>query len=483
MRSKFSGWLLLLAFAAGAGAANEATGTERPNVILLLLDDAGWKDTGAFGGRMRTPNLDRLAAEGMRFTDCHAPAPNCSPARAGILTGRIPARAGIYSYLPNRHPMHLRDEEITVAELARESGYRTGHFGKWHLSDLENEAQPGPLDQGFEHSLATSNNAAPSHRDPVNFLRNGEPVGKIEGYSCGIVIDETLAWLESIDAGGEKAAPFLACVWFHEPHTPIASPPDLVEACLQRHPDLSRREAAYIANVENVDLAAGRLLERLEERGLADDTVVWLTSDNGPVNAFSRGGLRGVKSNVWEGGHRVPGIVRWPGRVEPGTKCSVPVSGIDFLPTFCDLAGIEPPRDRVVDGVSQLPLWVGSDEDFRRSTPLYWFFYRLDPALAIREGDWALVAGTDDADRPKAHPLLREDMPRLREAMPKRFDLYHLGADIGQTRNLADEESERFEAMKRTLVDLHREVVEEGVVWKIPADYGVGAKRRVWDSR
>lgn len=472
----FCTMLLMFAFGRPSPAA------EQPNVLFVLLDDAGWTDLGSFGGRMLTPNLDRLGKQGMRFTDAHSPAPNCSPSRAGILTGRIPARTGIYSYLPNAHPMHLRDEEITVAELAGQAGYRTGHFGKWHLSDLDNGAQPGPLDQGFEYSLATTNNAAPSHHNPVNFRRNGKPVGKLEGYSCQIVVDEAINWLDEIGAGEKDAAPFLACIWFHEPHTPIASPPELIDACLKRHPDLNRREAEYLANIENVDYAVGRLNAWLEQRGLAQNTVVWFTSDNGPLNKFSKGDLRGFKSNVWEGGHRVPAIIRWPGRIEPGSVCDVPVSGVDFLPTCCELAGIPVPTDRVLDGASQIPLWLGRPDDFTRPTPLYWYFYRLNPSIALRDGKWAMVATTDDAKRPKAHQLLREDMPFVLKSKPVQWELYDLSRDRGQRKNLADEEPQELQRMTRMLDVLHANVLANGVRWEIPDTYGTNANRRIWNS-
>lgn len=487
---------MVLLLAIPIAEASSSPSGPRPNVILLLLDDAGWKDVGSFGGRMKTPHLDRLAADGMRFTDCHSPAPNCSPSRAGILTGRIPARAGIYSYLPPGHPMHLRGEETTVAELARDTGYRTGHFGKWHLSELENDDQPGPLDQGFEYSLGTSNNASPSHRDPVNFVRNGEPVGKVEGYSCQIVVDEAIGWIESVrgvagkgddgaddrDEKRQAAEPFLACLWFHEPHTPIASPPEMIDAVQQREPGISRRRATYLANLENVDAAVGRLLERLERLGIADDTVIWFTSDNGPLRAESRGPLRGVKSNVWEGGHRVPGVIRWPGRVAAGSECDVPVSGVDFLPTFCAMAGAELPGDREIDGVSLMSLLEGRGDEFRRDTPLYWFFYRLNPSLAIRDGDWALVARTNDAERPKAHPLTREDTPRILESKPVSFRLFDLGEEIGQRRDLADDRPRRFSEMRRKMIELHADVLQDAVEWQIPAEYRADARRRVWDS-
>lgn len=464
-----------------AAASDSAKGA-RPNVLFVLLDDAGWTDLGSFGGRMLTPHLDQLGRQGMRFTDAHSPAPNCSPSRAGILTGRIPARAGIYSYLPTAHPMHLRAEEVTVAELARQAGYRTGHFGKWHLSDLDNDAQPGPLDQGFETSLATTNNAAPSHHNPVNFRRNGKSVGRMEGYSCQIVVDEAIDWLDKIGADETDAAPFFACIWFHEPHTPIASPAELIDACLERHPELNRREAEYLANIENVDRAIGRLDAWLEQRGLAQNTVIWLTSDNGPLNKFSKGDLRGFKSHVWEGGHRVPAMIRWPERIKPDSICEVPVSGIDLLPSFCELAGLAVPADRVIDGASQIPLWLGSPDDFTRPTPLYWYFYRLNPSIALRDGNWAIVATTDDAQRPKAHPLLREDMPFVLESKPIKWELYDLSRDRGQRLDLAAEQPETLARMKQQLAELHADVLSDAVRWEIPTAYGNSAERRVWNS-
>ena len=197
---------------------------ERPDIVIVMLDDSGYTDFGSYGSDIETSNLDAFASEGIRFTDCHAAAPNCSPSRAGMLTGCIPPRVGMYSYIPPSHPMHLLDEEVTVAEVLRKEGYATGHFGKWHLSNLENPKQPGPNDQGFDYSLGTSNNAQPSHENPVNFVRNGKAIGKVEGYSCQIVVDETLQWLDTVP----EEQRLFACVWFHEPHARIASPADLI---------------------------------------------------------------------------------------------------------------------------------------------------------------------------------------------------------------------------------------------------------------
>ncbi len=454
---------------------------EKPNFLIILLDDAGWTDVGCFGSRIQTPNIDRVASEGMRFTDCHSAAPNCSPSRAGLLTGRTPSRVGIYSYLPANHVMHLRDEEITIAELLKSDGYHTGHFGKWHLSRLQSD-QPQPSDQGFDYSLGTDNNAAPSHFNPTNFVRNGKAAGKMAGYSCQIVVDETIDWLDQIDAG-KTNEPFFACVWFHEPHTPIASPPDLVEKYRKLYPQLNEKQATYYANVENVDRAVGRLMNKLDKLQIADNTVVFVTSDNGPLNEFSCVGLRGRKSHVWEGGHRVPGIFRWPGRIDASSVCPVAISAVDYLPTVCEIAGIKPPRDRSLDGASILPLLVGKSDVFQRTKPLYWFFYRLNPSLAVREGKWVLIANTNDAQRPKTHPLVRDDMPMIRTSKPIEFQLYDLNADPGQQHDLASINPEVLDRLKYKAIEMHRDVVAEGFDWDIPPEYGASSKRQIWNSQ
>lgn len=451
---------------------------DRPNFLMILLDDAGWTDFGCFGSRIQTPNIDQLASEGMRFTDCHSPAPNCSPSRAGLLTGRIPARAGIWSYRPDGHVMHLQDDEITVAEILQDHGYRTGHFGKWHLSQLLSE-QPQPADQGFDHSLGTGNNASPSHLNPVNFVRNGEPVGETDGYSCQLVVEETIEWL-SQPAAAEQ--PFFAAVWFHEPHTPIAAPPPLVSKYQQLDPTLTKKQAAYHACIENVDLAVGRLLQSLDTLNLSQNTLVFLTSDNGPLNAFSSKDLRGKKSHVWEGGHRVPGIFRWPGRIAANSTCDVPISGIDYLPTVCAVAGLPVPPDRHIDGTSILPLLRNQPEQFQRPQPLYWFFYRLNPGLALRDGDWCLIATTSDEARPKTHALTGDDLPHIRSSVPVDFQLYNLASDPGQQHNVLD----RHPAVAARLTDqlrrIHQGVIQEATFWEIPADYGTGKQRKVWNS-
>src|SRR5262249_48953055 len=279
----------------------------RLNILIILCDDLGYGDLACFGHpSIRTPNLDKLASQGMRLTSCYSASPVCSPSRAGLLTGRNPTRSGVYSWIAPDNPMHLPASEITLATLLRRIGYRTAHVGKWHLNGAFNSSkQPQPGDHGFDHWFSTQNNAAPNHENPKNFVRNGKAVGKMEGFSCQIVADEAINWLKS---GRDSPNPFFLFVCFHEPHELIASPPDLVKS----YPAAKNEDQAqYFANVTNMDLAVGRLLKTLDDLGTADNTVVLFTSDNGPetLNRYktarrsygSPGPLRGMKLWLFEG--------------------------------------------------------------------------------------------------------------------------------------------------------------------------------------
>ncbi len=459
--------------------ATSLTAKERPNIILIMLDDSGWTDFGCFGSQIDTPNIDRAAKEGMRFTDCHSAAPNCSPSRVGMLTGRTPSRVGMYSYRPPAHAMHLLDKEVTIPELLKAEGYHTGHFGKWHLSTLMDEAQPNPGDQGYDYWLGTDNNAAPNHHNPVNFVRNGKAVPETDGYSCQLVVEEAMDWLDQISAD-KSDKPFFATVWYHEPHTPIASPPELVKKYQDKFPKLSKKDAAYHANIENVDIATGRLLDRIKELGIDKKTFVFITSDNGGLNGYSNQGLRGKKSNVWEGGHRVPGIFRWPGKIPAGTESAVPVSATDLLPTICEFTDTKAPADRKIDGVSLAKLLSGEATTLNRKEPLYWFFYRLNPALALREGKWSLIADTNDAQRPKTHGLIEADMPFIKNSRPEKFLLFDLESDLAQKKDVSAQHPEVLERLKKEAIRIHSEVMAEGPDWKIPG--GNSKSARVWDS-
>ena len=412
----------------------------QPNVILLLADDLGYADLGCYGHPViRTPRLDRLAAEGVRFTQFYAAAPVCSPSRAGIMTGRNPNRLGIRDWIPLDSGIFLKTEETTFAELLRGAGYRTGFAGKWHLNSRFNGQEPTPGDHGFDHWMATQNNTA--HAAPANFVRNGRRVGRLDRHASQVVVDEGLSFIDA----GPKDRPFLLCVWFHAPHERVDAPADF-EARYAHVDDPTKRE--YFGSVEHVDEQVGRLLDGLDQRGLRDSTFVFFTSDNGPETLHrydgsershgSAANLRGMKLHLYEGGLRVPAIARWPGGGrESGRVCDEPVCGLDLLPTFAGLAACELPGSLRLDGQDLRPLF--NRRRFARERPLYWQYDKAlsDPwRLAMRDGPFKLLADE-----------------RL-----ERFALFNLDADPGEQHDLADAASEKVREMSATLKRLHADV-------------------------
>ena len=307
---------------------------DRPNIVVVLCDDLGYGDLECYGHpEIKTPHLNKLAETGVRFTDFYSTAPVCSPSRVGLLTGRSPNRAGVYDWIPQagkpkqdrRELVHMRASEITMAKLLKDAGYQTCMAGKWHCnSEFNNNKQPQPGEFGFDHWLATQNNASPSHQHPSNYVRNGEAVGLIEDFSCQIVVDETLDWLSKSDSD----RPFFIYAAFHEPHEPIASPLELVESYASSA--RNENEAQYFANVANVDAAVGKLVAGLERLQRCDNTLIVFTSDNGPetlnryrgaARSYGRPGpLRGMKLHTSDAGFRVAGIMNWKGRIQPAYR-------------------------------------------------------------------------------------------------------------------------------------------------------------------
>ncbi len=470
-----TGAVAAMLLVSGLVACQTAPRLEQPNFLVILCDDLGYGDLASYGHpTIKTPHLDNLAAEGIRFTNFYSAAPVCSASRAGLLTGRTPSRYGVFDWIPAGHPMHLKQDEITVATLLRSGGYQTAHMGKWHLNGQFNSpSQPQPDDHGFDYWFSTQNNAAPSHHNPENFVRNGEPVGPIEGYSAEIVVDEAVRWLiESRSA----ERPFFIHLNFHEPHEPIASPPDLVEL----YPGATARgQALYYANVSSMDRAVGKLMSALENLSLADNTVVLFTSDNGPETLDryaaawrshgSPGHLRGMKLWLYEGGIRVPGIVRWPAQIEPGQVVDEPVSGLDLLPTLCELGGVLVPSGRVIDGSDVSPLFL-KGADFRRDKPIIWHYANSlgNPKAALRTGPWALLAHRSIRTHARGFRLNEAEIGMIERAQLTDFELYNLRDDESQTVDLASRLPGKVRELSPVLEHTYEQIKDRAPRWRQP---------------
>ncbi|WP_340157789.1 sulfatase-like hydrolase/transferase [uncultured Maribacter sp.] len=471
--------LTLLFFSVLMSWAQQAKTTEQPNIIIFLCDDLGYGDLSSYGHPfIKTPNIDKLAATGIRMTNYYAAAPVCSPSRVGLLTGRSPNRAGVYDFIPGpkksedlRDKVHLQEGEETIPAMLKTVGYETALVGKWHCSSLfNNPAQPQPDYFGFDHWYATHNNASPSHKNPKNFVRNGEKVGQQEGFSCQLVVDEAMSWLDN----REGNHPFYLQVTFHEPHEPVASPEDLMKEYLPYSNGLA--EAEFFANVANVDKAVGRLLAYLEEKE-TENTLVIFTSDNGP-ETFTRypgakrtfgqtGGLKGRKLWTTEAGIRVPGIVNWIGKpMYTGTTDAV-VSALDFLPTLSELTGAKLPN-KELDGESFLSLIKTGK--FERKKPLVWGFYNAlnQHKVAMRYGDYKILARLKNNGEylPQIMNVYDGNEALIKESELTDYELYNLIDDKMESVNLVEIEPEKFTKMKKLLHTEYGKLLEGSHIWR-----------------
>lgn len=418
-----------------------------PNLILFLADDLGYGDLGCFGHPIiKSPNLDAFARQGVRLTQCYAASAVCSPSRSALLTGRTPHRNGVYTWIAEGSEVHLRTSEVTLPSLLKKAGYSTCHSGKWHLNGLfNNPAQPQPGDHGYDWWLATQNNAGPSHENPNNFARNGKAVGQMQGYSAPLVVTEAITWLKE---KRDKSKPFFLAVWTHEPHYPIKSDPNFKALYPDLTDDLQRE---HHANVTQMDHAFGMLMKTLDEQKLADSTFVFFTSDNGPEGdgiktpgRGSSGGLRGRKRDLHEGGIRVPGLARWPGKIPSGSTSDVPFIGSDVFPTMLGIAGLEVPKDRMLDGVNALAALAGSAKKLERPQQLFWRLHMAPNAkIAMRVDDWKILANAELTE----------------------FELYNLQNDPKETTDLKDKESQLFDELKGRLLETNAKIEAEGPDW------------------
>ncbi len=446
---------------------------QQPNIVLVLADDQGWGETGYNGHPyLSTPVLNEMAASGLRFDRFYAAAPNCSPTRTSILTGRHPNRSGVFS------PNHTtRPEEISIAQIVREAGYRTGHFGKWHVGAVKAASPTNPARMGYEEYLAHDNFF---EMDPP-LSRNGEPPEIIQGESSDICVDAAIAFLEAIRSEGPE--PFFVTLWFGSPHSPYRALPE--DAALYREVpgvDLANR----FAEITAMDRALGRFRQWLRDNDVADNTLVWYASDNGitvegiPEEqrvGLHNGGWRGHKGSLYEGGLRVPAIIEWPAAVKAPRRTSVPVVTTDIFATVLGLLGLEhPDPDRPLDGLDITPLIV-SDDMRERPVPIgFWRFDRSTESENERWMDPELTRGTTPTTRNPGidfvnfrHPVARtKDFGGLAAWMEGRYklvrarsdvpELYDVVADPREQSDLAAQMPDRAAAMIERLESWQRSV-------------------------
>lgn len=403
--------LLLLHFTFQFAAASQS-----PNVLLIYADDLGYGDLGCYGHPViQTPHLDQLASDGLRFTQHYSPSALCSPSRAALLTGRTPYRTGVQSWIPEDTGIYLHKQEITLAELLKEQGYATAIIGKWHLnSDLGDPDEPQPTDHGFDYSYGHNAYQTPTNRNPNNVFRNGEHQGIVEGFTAEIYADESIRWLKERKT---KEEPFFLYLPMAEPHTPLENPDRFNQMYSDYtygpivpipsggpipHDKLNANgPGEYYANITTMDHHIGRVLKAIDDLELREDTIVIFSSDNGPVtsdwinwwetNAYgSTGGYRGRKHGPYEGGLRVPTIIRYPGVVDPDSVSNAPSIGMDLFVTILKQTGSPLPSDRVIDGIDLSPLFSGQKLDDDRS--FFWALpTRWDKDYVYRRGDWKLI--------------------------------------------------------------------------------------------
>ena len=431
-----------VALASGHCATSHAAEAKRPNIVFILIDDLGWADVGCFGSKFyQTPNIDRLAGQGMRFTDAYAACAVCSPTRASIMTGKYPARLHLTDWIPGEGdaPTHallvpkwrklLPLEEVTIAEALKPAGYVCASIGKWHLGP----PQYFPQYQGFDLNVAGGDIGHPaSYFWPYEGKTHTVP-GLKTGGSAGEYLTDRLTDAAEHFIEQNKAGPFFLYFAHYAVHVPLEAKPAVVAKYKNRAPPGGQTNAVYAAMVESVDDSVGRILRKLDALGIAGNTVVVFMSDNGGLwpQATSNAPLRAGKGYPYEGGFREPLIIKWPGATQAGTTCCTPVSSIDFFPTLIDIAGAKLPGP--VDGRSLVPLLKQSGTFEREALfwhyPHYWSSNRVRPYGVVRAGDWKLIE-------------FYEDM---------RVELYDLKNDLSEARDLAKDKPEKTAELRARL--------------------------------
>ena len=437
-------------FSALAGAAVAAAQTRLPNIVFILADDMGWRDLSVYGNTLHvTPNANRLAKEGVRFTNAYAACPVCSPTRASIMTGKYPARLHLTDWIPGRrqHPtariltpqfnQQLPLDEKTIAEILKGLGYRTASVGKWHLGGEGFH----PEQQGFDVNIGGDHRGSPkSYFGPFDFPN-------LTGGPGTFLTERLTEGAERFIRESAGKSPFFLYMPHYTVHTPLQAPEEMTARYRAKLGGKAFPNPVYAAMVESFDQSLGRIRKTLDELGIAGETILIVTSDNGGLRYEGRSKnpvtdnspLRAGKGHLYEGGIREPLLINWPGVTRPGTVIDTPVSSVDFLPTIMEMAGVAAPGRDAVDGLSLTGELRGRAR--LRERPLFWHYPHYsnqggEPGGAVRLGNWKLIEFYDE----------------------KRLELFNLAQDQAETRNLVNLEPERAKNLHRLLDDWRRDV-------------------------
>ena len=443
--------------AAGCAVGRQAWGAaRRPNIVFILADDQGWTDLSCYGSKYyESPHIDRLAAQGMRFTSGYTCGPNCQPTRAALLTGQYGPRTGVYTVggidrfnwqsrplRPVDNVTRLPLDKVTIAQALKRAGYATGMFGKWHLGE---DAEHHPAARGFDEALV-------SMGVHFGFVTNPKVDHPKDAYLADFLTDKATDFIAR-----HRDRPFFLYLPHFAVHAPLQAKREWIDHFQPKRAAGGHDNPTYAGMIASVDESVGRVVALLDELKLSDDTLVIYSSDNGGVGGYQREGiggqdttdnapLRGGKGMLYEGGVRVPYIFRWPGRIKPGGVCDEPINSVDLYPTLLEASGAPRPAQTVLDGTSYLDLLTGRPPAPAPRKPLFWHFpgylgagqntWRTTPAGAIRDGDWKLQEFFEDG----------------------RLELHNLRADLGEKHNLAREQPAKAKELHARLTAWRAEI-------------------------